>query len=67
MRHLALGLSVIGAILIAAGAISYFVAASVMSGGITALFVVGGIAIGLGIIFFIANAVVSARRHRHHT
>jgi len=66
MRHLALALTIIGAILISAGAISYFIAASVMTGGITALFALGGIAVGLGFIFFIANAVVSARRHRHN-
>jgi len=65
MRHLALTLSIIGAILIAAGAVSYFIASSIMTGGMTALFVIGAVAIGLGLICFIAH-FVSARRHRHN-
>jgi len=65
MKHLALTLSIIGAILIAAGAMSFFIATHVMSHGIVALFVLGGIALGLGLIFFIAHFATAARRHRH--
>ena len=63
MRHLALTLSIIGAILIAAGAIGFFVAAG-MTTGIYALYALGGIGLGLGMIFFIAHFVAESRQ-RH--
>jgi len=68
MKHLALTLSIIGAILIAAGAISYFgMTHHVMSNGIRALYALGGIALGLGLISFIVHFAVDRRRiNRNH-
>jgi len=63
MRHFALTLSIIGAILIAAGAISFFIAAS-MAGGIYALYVLGGISLALGMILFVVH-MVNESKHRH--
>ena len=64
MKHLALTLSIIGAILIATGAIGVFVMA-VATSGIYALYALGGISLGLGFIFFIAY-FASEARNRHH-
>ena len=63
MGHLALTLSIIGAILIAAGAISFFIM-SAATAGIYALFVLGGIGLALGMILFIGH-MVSENRNRH--
>ena len=67
MRHLALTLSIIGAILIAAASISFFASTHVVTQGIRALFITGGIAMGLGLISFIGYfAAAGRRRHRQH-
>jgi len=67
MRHLALTLSIIGAILIAAASISFFASTHMLTNGIRALYITGGIAMGLGLISFIGYfASASRRRNRQH-
>ena len=64
MGHLALALSIIGAMLISAGAIGFFIVAAATA-GIYALWILGGIALAFGMILFIAHLAMYRKQRRH--
>ena len=63
MRHLATTLSIMGTILICTGAICLFIS-TVATTGVYTLFTLGGIGLGLGMIFFVVHWL--AERSKHH-
>ena len=63
MRHLATTMSIIGTILVSAGAICFFIA-NAASAGIYALYALGGIALAIGMISFVVHFFAEKDRPR---
>ena len=63
MRHLALTLSIIGAILVSTGALGYFMMHAA-TGGIYTLYVLGGIALLAGTVCFVGYFLMAGKHNR---